>query len=1142
MDSLQLVFFLLLFANCSAGAEGPGAEKSLPHPFLFFSSDDVPRLRRLAEGAGSATAQRIHAAAQLMVDRPDDYLPPSDPALYGARWNERFGNNIVPLAMHCVLRPTDKKAFDLLLKYADRMVKAPSWYVKSLPRDEVPVSHSLVGLITAMDFVYERLSIRRRQAYFNVIFSHAKTFYRKTTWSRRPAWITMFVHNHSPTILLSMFMAALVSERHGVKDATLWRKTAEIGMAYNLEILRLVVDGSLNEGVTYGSYTTRSLTQYAVLGKRHQLLREDLTQHPWFKRHLDFLVFTILPGYQQTIGIGDSSPTWFYGPESQLLFLDSFVLRNGEAKWLAEQIREKRVDRGPLVQGRSQVWSTLHTELIWMDAEHGSERPETSHKSLLHVFSDWGVATYGGGTPTGHTFLSLKCSMIHGKAANSLASRNISWLRGWKSFNPGHEQPDQGSFTFYPRGHPVITEALYGPKLSSLNNVLLFGPSQGSPCAAPLEGQAGECGKWLNYQLKEAREMSADIITASEEDGLVFMAGEYAKAYHPRLQLASVVRATLLLTPTVLLVLDSIATLKRPNAVRTASAFFHNIHTAFQVTDGNQAHIGQEGVSPYTIHWLTEHNGMVRALADNATFPAEAGKRKTNFLNATFDLGAPGSYTRIVWLFAPSELHVDMKFLTVQPEGVTVSVQVGSQEFSASISTLHEDVERRLAWLGSAGFAHVTTSDRLYRFGIGTSTLSQANSVFSKDVSEKTMANIHLAVSVLTLAAVIFMLLFVVRRQRHTHLYKCFLNVFLVWALFLAVSLFTLYPDSSGDKIEESGLEQRPRAELLPNILVSGLSMSGTEILHDAFSHSPDLLSMDLNDLPKAALEPHHLELDQFNSIAACPWTREDASRERFPLTAGWMKTLMSSPAQYFHDLLEYLPKTDARPPSANWINENKNKKKCSVLLDKTGVWNARHDWVQGLLGSAARSVLLVRDPRSWVAEKLSQPQKSRQIKNLIKSTRDTMRLLSQTPCHNSSAFKELSNILYSSSKSILEEPTRFLAALWYLNTHLSLSSTQATLNQPTPEQFILRHEDLLNNTQTTAEKLFRWLRLPLRPAVIHRLLSLLHTERIPIKPYGTIRVREELELWKRQPLAVIYTIQDVCAPIMTQLGYRLEE
>ena len=62
-----------------------------------------------------------------------------------------------------------------------------------------------------------------------------------------------------------------------------------------------VTDGSIDEGVSYGSYTSRGITQYVFLALRH--LSIDHTKNPWLRQQFWFYFATVMPGYQRTVGI-----------------------------------------------------------------------------------------------------------------------------------------------------------------------------------------------------------------------------------------------------------------------------------------------------------------------------------------------------------------------------------------------------------------------------------------------------------------------------------------------------------------------------------------------------------------------------------------------------------------------------------------------------------------------------------------------------------------------------------------------------------------------------------------------------------------------------------------------------------------------
>lgn len=79
-----------------------------------------------------------------------------------------------------------------------------------------------------------------------------------------------------------------------LQEAYLWTKQVLSIMEKSMVLLQDVTDGSLYEGVAYGTYTTRSLFQYMFLVQRHFAIGHF--RHPWLLKHFAFLYRTILPG------------------------------------------------------------------------------------------------------------------------------------------------------------------------------------------------------------------------------------------------------------------------------------------------------------------------------------------------------------------------------------------------------------------------------------------------------------------------------------------------------------------------------------------------------------------------------------------------------------------------------------------------------------------------------------------------------------------------------------------------------------------------------------------------------------------------------------------------------------------------------
>lgn len=698
-----MIFFYWMALISLLGSIQISHEQSI-HPNLYFSRQDVRRLQKQAQTTHQGIFARLAQAAEAMKRAPSRFLPPRDWNEFASRWNEDHGNNFGALAMYCVLKPTDIRARGVALQFFDAFVSLPNWRVSATMVDDVPVAHSLVGVATAYDFLYDYLNHTLRIKTLWKISAVTKELYER---SFKISWGTQYIQNHVATNYVALFTGALAIEQD-IQEAKSWKQRAHLMLERTMVLLNLVVDGSMEEGVAYGSYTSRSLTQYIFLAKRH--LGRDLTNNLWLREHFWFMYRTILPGFTETVGIADSNLNWFYGPESQLVFLDSYVMRNGYGNWLAGKIRRMRLEDSALVGSFGHRFCTLHTEFIFYNASIPEIEPPNASIPQLHVFEDWGVVTYGGGTLNNDeqktTFLSFKASVLHGNAVNNIVRlKPYTWISGWGNFNPGHEHPDQGSFVFAPNGVPFITEALYGPKYTWLNNALLFGPTSIPTCSGLYEGQIGDCGKWMGYKSDPPWFADAEIIVASKADDVVFISGEYSGWYRPTLGLTSVYRAVVLLNPGVLLVVDHVETTAE-SPTRFAGAFFHNRNAPFSLQEDQNgdtsASITLEGQS-YLVLWFNAHQGHSLVQSQSTEHLAEAGTRKTHFLNVTTILKQK-SQTRLGYLFVAPGNEVAKPKLEDNGDGVNVFLEINGLRYWVSIAT---KFQKRFEFLGFDGFAKV---------------------------------------------------------------------------------------------------------------------------------------------------------------------------------------------------------------------------------------------------------------------------------------------------------------------------------------------------------------------------------------------------------------------------------------------------
>ncbi|XP_061756355.1 dermatan-sulfate epimerase isoform X1 [Nerophis ophidion] len=661
------------------------------HPMLYFDRADVVEFQLAAGSTHRDMARRIREAGETMLEHPEEYLPPWSPMEFSARWNEVYGNNLGVLSIFCLLYPHRAGAVDLAMDYMERMAAQPSWLVKDAPWDEVPLAHSLVGFATAYDFLFEYLNKDQQERFLQVIGNASHLMYEK---SYTRGWGFQYLHNHQPTNCVALLTGSLVYMMQGyLQEAYLWTKQVLAIMEKSMVLLQDVTDGSLYEGVAYGTYTTRSLFQYMFLVQRHFAISHF--DHPWLLKHFNFLYRTILPGFQRTVAIADSNYNWFYGPESQLVFLDRFVMRNGSGNWLAELIHQHRITEGVGQAGKGQRWCTLHTEFLWYDPGLSPKPPSDFGTSQLHYFEDWGVVTYGSALPanTNRSFLSFKSGKLGGRAIFEMVHKGKykEWIKGWRNFNAGHEHPDQNTFTFAPNGIPFITEGLYGPKYTLLNNAVLFGPALSGTCFKPWAGQVTEScdSKWLKYKAGSAADAQGKVEAAMEKQGMVFIRGEGRSAYNPDLKIRNFQRNLLLLHPQLLLLVDHIH-LDPDSPSRAMSAFFHNTELPFQdiKVDGFNGAFVSHKDDKYKMFWMDDTGHGNRGIVGYWNYPRGYPYNGSNYVNVTMPLRYP--HTRVAYVFLGPDMALNS--FSVRGDNQRVDIYLATKDHTYTVYLLTGEV------------------------------------------------------------------------------------------------------------------------------------------------------------------------------------------------------------------------------------------------------------------------------------------------------------------------------------------------------------------------------------------------------------------------------------------------------------------
>ncbi|XP_006074277.2 dermatan-sulfate epimerase-like protein isoform X1 [Bubalus bubalis] len=1151
-------------------------KKSTLHPRLYFDAGEIQAMRQKSRTTHLHLFRAIRSAVTAMLSNPTYYLPPPKHADFAAKWNEIYGNNLPPLALYCLLCPEDKVAFEFALEYMDRMVGYKDWLVENAPGDEVPVGHSLTGFATAFDFLYNLLDGRRRQKYLEKIWVITEEMYE---YSKVRSWGKQLLHNHQATNMIALLTGALVTGVDKGTKVNLWKQVVVDVMEKTMFLLNHIVDGSLDEGVAYGSYTAKSVTQYVFLAQRHFNINN--LDNNWLKMHFWFYYATLLPGFQRTVGIADSNYNWFYGPESQLVFLDKFVLKNGAGNWLAQQIRRHRPKDGPMVPSTAQRWSTLHTEYIWYDPQLTPQPPAEYGTAKMHMFPNWGVVTYGAGLPNTqtNTFVSFKSGKLGGRAVYDIVHfQPYSWIDGWRSFNPGHEHPDQNSFTFAPNGQVFVSEALYGPKLSHLNNVLVFAPSPTSQCNKPWEGQLGECAQWLKWTGEEVGDAAGEIITASQHGDMIFVSGEAVSAYSSAMKLKSVYRALLLLNSQTLLVVDHVEK-QEDSPIKSVSAFFHNLdidfkYIPYRFMNRYNGALMDVWDAHYKMFWFDHRGSSPLASIQEAEQAAEFKKRWTQFVNVTFQMES--AITRIAYVFYGPYVNVSScRFIDNSNSGLQLSLNVNNTDHVVSIVTDYQNLKTRFDYLGFGGFATVADQAQVTRFGLGTEAIVKP--IRHDRVIFPFGFKFNVAVGLILCIGLVIL----------TFQWRFYLSFrkLMRWILILVIALWSIElldvwsactqpicakwarpeTEATGQALAPGGQRTDP-----PDIVITSLPGSGAELLKQLFFNSSDFLYI---RVPTAYIDIPETELEIDSFVDACEWTASEVHSVRFRLLRGWLQSLVRDTKLHLQNIHLHEP---SRGKLAQYFTMNKDKKRKlkrreslaeqrsrmkgafdrdaeyvralrrhlvhypsarPVLSLGSGSWTLKLHFFHEVLGASMRALYVVRDPRAWVYSMLYSSKPSLYS---LKNVQEHLAKLFKTEgsagrCTLNSGYAVEYELLRKELLASRPHPVSLLAHAWLANTAAALRLNADLL--PTSYQLI-KFEDLVHFPQNTTERIFAFLGIPLSPATLNQILFATSTNLFYLPYEGEISPTNT-NLWKRNlPKDEIKLIENICWTLMDRLGY----
>lgn len=306
------------------------------HPRLFFSSPEVPDLRKQAETTHRQLWQPILDFARGQLNSN----PPSVPKEGDLDAYRNAGNEMIALAFACVIT-RDRALLDVSRRNLLAFTTWKDWGDEGgYGNRDLGFHQMLLGNAIAYDWLHGDLSDVDRATIGRNLARRAQESYEASSspdyrWNNW--WRKAYTQNHHWTNHSALGIAALVLEGEDERSRV-WRDHAISQLDRDRYLAEGIGDGSWHEGIPYQDY---GLTLFLpFLDNLRRLKRQDLIPHSYLRNYVYWRVYNSLPGTNRfALSFGDFEFSWGdpYGPEGLLRFAAK-EYRNGHAEWIAQQI------------------------------------------------------------------------------------------------------------------------------------------------------------------------------------------------------------------------------------------------------------------------------------------------------------------------------------------------------------------------------------------------------------------------------------------------------------------------------------------------------------------------------------------------------------------------------------------------------------------------------------------------------------------------------------------------------------------------------------------------------------------------------------------------------------------------------------
>jgi hypothetical protein len=488
------------------------------HPRLLFSAEDIPALKRLAQGEGKVFFEQLEAylpACQPFEET--EFLTNDTDGLRQGMWR------IPTVALHYVLTG-EEQSRERTIGFLRKLLALDHWQLGEEQDSGMGAANLLAGAALAYDWLYHDLDPALRESFRQKLLLMARRMYYGGHLQKNPGahyWQQDPQNNHRWHRDAGLALAVLGIAGDGPGDEWLLQKTFE-----ELRFLHewLPEDGTCHESPGYMVFGG----PYLVLAMQasDRCFGTSYLDHPFFRYSPLFRMHTLTPGFRDAFPFGDAGGLGYFNN-----YLFKCTAQHRQSDLQAGLWRLFQADRDAFDYG----WFSL----IWYDPSVTGGSVDRLPTTAL--YPDLGVAFMRDGWRSDGVGAMFKCGPYGGRRLNQYRNANE-----FHYVNVAHDDPDANMFVIAVGGDLLADDDRYSThKMTRAHNTILVNG----------KGQKGEGSEWT--QPLEGADMAglATLTTWKDANEVVVAEGEAGRMYEG---LSRYRRAFIWVNGSYLLVLDDI--------------------------------------------------------------------------------------------------------------------------------------------------------------------------------------------------------------------------------------------------------------------------------------------------------------------------------------------------------------------------------------------------------------------------------------------------------------------------------------------------------------------------------------------------------------------------------------------------------